>query len=1036
MNVDQLLDQLGSHFNSCVFDAINNVARCERRYGDAIRGVYFFSQVDKLPDEGELERIQETVVAPSFYKAADDSRWNHFLVFVTTAPTKDATVEERSSFYRAKNRVEAEKSYARKLVFDDYELGDFLDRSKAIVRPTLGANELQSIWTRTLANAGLYAITTKEPRAKVMRDIRAGQRPPAPPLAENEVAQTPEPFIPLSKLEIRKFGTRQLTGVFKLGLVNLIRGPNGVGKTSFLEAIEHFFCGATFRSGGETEHLDATISFLGRKPVNYAQRENSYYREKDLAWYGRSVNKDNRLYEGFARYNFMNTDAASELSRDSALRNIKDALAKIALGPDASQTWNRIIEFDSQIGKEITPLDKQIRQLNSQVKQLNERLAALRTLSPQALVQISALSAKLDDLDWPSDQRPGPSLLLRDFALYQPLVDLCSMDVSDAPAEIEAIAGEIVKNDEDLGFAKNIIASQQSNSNERVQIKNELELLNQRLSMHDRLSQYARVDFGVRLSKLREAEFALASLSRFQMGELEIGLVQEWIERKKTESVLLPQAMTIVQSSLDDRRKVLAEQIQLRAKATALMAERDALIAQLRILSHQYASHNVDLNACPVCNTEMSSSELLSRIDSQESSTAYVLSEEVPLPSDLETEIQGDHALSRLLTELMDFLPNGADTSCRLAVEEAWRTLGKQKDARADVSTITRDVARLNEGGFNNKEYEWLVVTCLPDFSGSVLESDVATSKLDELSGAIHSRVRTLGARLEELDAQLKNIDNEIEKLARRHACAANLAVIQSAANKRKAELSRFIEGIYRLPQRVQEKFMLDVRSLMLIASEVSADLAALSERIRQEQARTDELRVVEAALAKDQLELATLNVERENLEKVQLVLRELVNAHSLENGLAGFLTANQAVIQSVFAQIHSPNELRISTLSDCMLERVSSNESADLSQISTGQRAALMLSIFLTLNLSLRVGPKFMLVDDPVAHIDDLNSLAFLDYLANVAADGSRQIFFATADERLANLFAKKMGFLGPDAFQDIDLSRARRKGQQGPLH
>lgn len=56
------------------------------------------------------------------------------------------------------------------------------------------------------------------------------------------------------------------------------------------------------------------------------------------------------------------------------------------------------------------------------------------------------------------------------------------------------------------------------------------------------------------------------------------------------------------------------------------------------------------------------------------------------------------------------------------------------------------------------------------------------------------------------------------------------------------------------------------------------------------------------------------------------------------------------------------------------------------------------------------------MLVDDPVAHVDDMNSLALLDYLADVAETGRRQIFFATADEKLANLFEKKMGFMGSE--------------------
>ncbi|MNY61437.1 hypothetical protein D3C86_1981150 [compost metagenome] len=62
---------------------------------------------------------------------------------------------------------------------------------------------------------------------------------------------------------------------------------------------------------------------------------------------------------------------------------------------------------------------------------------------------------------------------------------------------------------------------------------------------------------------------------------------------------------------------------------------------------------------------------------------------------------------------------------------------------------------------------------------------------------------------------------------------------------------------------------------------------------------------------------------------------------------------------------------------------------------------------------------------DDPVAFIDDFNALSFLDYLRNYVLSSGRQIFFATANERLANLFEKKFSFLGENEFVRYDLTR-----------
>lgn len=50
-----------------------------------------------------------------------------------------------------------------------------------------------------------------------------------------------------------------------------------------------------------------------------------------------------------------------------------------------------------------------------------------------------------------------------------------------------------------------------------------------------------------------------------------------------------------------------------------------------------------------------------------------------------------------------------------------------------------------------------------------------------------------------------------------------------------------------------------------------------------------------------------------------------------------------------------------------------------------------------------------------------DLNALSFLDYLRDHAVTSKKQVFFATADSRIAALFTRKFSFLGDD-FKRID--------------
>jgi hypothetical protein len=50
---------------------------------------------------------------------------------------------------------------------------------------------------------------------------------------------------------------------------------------------------------------------------------------------------------------------------------------------------------------------------------------------------------------------------------------------------------------------------------------------------------------------------------------------------------------------------------------------------------------------------------------------------------------------------------------------------------------------------------------------------------------------------------------------------------------------------------------------------------------------------------------------------------------------------------------------------------------------------------------------------------------VSFLDFLRDLALTGNRQIFFSTANEKLATLFERKFDFLGKDGFKRYDLRR-----------
>jgi len=171
--------------------------------------------------------------------------------------------------------------------------------------------------------------------------------------------------------------------------------------------------------------------------------------------------------------------------------------------------------------------------------------------------------------------------------------------------------------------------------------------------------------------------------------------------------------------------------------------------------------------------------------------------------------------------------------------------------------------------------------------------------------------------------------------------------------------------------------------------------------------------------------EVAALRVQMSRVDSALNVISDLIQKQSGQALTNQVLRENGAQIAATFGKIHAPNEFDVEVDEDGLkIIRQSTKTNVDLDEMSSGQRAAFTLSLFLAMNGRLRTGPTAIIFDDPVAHVDDINTLSFIDHLRELALEGERQIFFATADSKLAGLFARKFRFMG-DQFKQIELQR-----------
>jgi chromosome segregation protein len=211
------------------------------------------------------------------------------------------------------------------------------------------------------------------------------------------------------------------------------------------------------------------------------------------------------------------------------------------------------------------------------------------------------------------------------------------------------------------------------------------------------------------------------------------------------------------------------------------------------------------------------------------------------------------------------------------------------------------------------------------------------------------------------------------------------------------------------------------------VQASIAGALRSLAEAVQaatHEQSASTEISTLTDHIAELDRAVRALLLKHMNFRAAGEALTALAKELSLDSATKKSLDAIGEEINAAFVRIHSPNEYEYVGDGEVLLRSRESKETWSLDRVSTGQRSAFALSVFLALNRTAANAPPVVLIDDPVAHVDDLNALSFLDYLRDLAVHSKRQIFFATADTRIASLFARKFGFLGND-FKTIPLTR-----------
>lgn len=163
--------------------------------------------------------------------------------------------------------------------------------------------------------------------------------------------------------------------------------------------------------------------------------------------------------------------------------------------------------------------------------------------------------------------------------------------------------------------------------------------------------------------------------------------------------------------------------------------------------------------------------------------------------------------------------------------------------------------------------------------------------------------------------------------------------------------------------------------------------------------------------IEKKEKELKLLNVKRDRCNAAISAFKSLKD---LNEYMEKFINENSEIIERIFKLIHKPKEFSDLKIQDGKISfiRTKTGELTDATKISTGQSVSLTFSILLSLYMSAPNAPRIIILDEPIANMDDMHILNLIDLIRELVLNGT-QIFITTANDQIAKFLRRKFSFM-----------------------
>lgn len=1023
LSMARLRDRMATRFSD-VEQVEESVIRFTRRLNDRPFAVCYVDISPNLPSTPEaLSSYQDRVLGKRYFDGRKSLQWSNYLYFIVADERATTT-----AVCKAKELIEQDRTYARKFVVTADEL------DSALQPPTLGPGDalpetnILSVWVSKLTEAGLDgAVLTDGTLPSRLTLIEQSSTPYGPNVTVPVVLTTgiKAPF--LRSIQLTGFRDFPVQRLFSFGTVNLIFGVNGSGKTSLLEAIELLYCGRTKRNPDATDAYTIAATFEDSSSDTATRsRPLKVFRERNLAWYGQAEVKTNNLFLSFAQFNFLDTDAAVSLA-DSTDR-IQEDLAKLLVGPQASKTWREIQRIDEAIAAKLRELRPLQDHMKEELATIDARVTEAGTVRQESDSIFTRLEEMVRRTGWampPGEKEDVAGKLVESLSELDSLArQAASFEWAGSPVSLDGLSKYSDDVEKLCEKVEPDMARLDSLRRDEKRVADAKRRCQEALQLVAAAARLADAGILTRAVELRKQQAAVTADGAVLAGCEEDILA---VLRKSPQGISVAEYVRATESERAAADNALASAKEEHTKFTVLREHSLKLAQELREIATQLLLGSPNPDKCPLCHTQFGEGQL---------------AEHMQKGVDAHVEARAQTLLSRVRQ-----CEAGVRAAAVAAVAAGWLAKFCER-ARFAVTDSVRSAQSRVEATQKAREDAQRRADTLKKELQTLEAHDLSVAKMDELGAALSEAGYPLAdwtkEELERLRARVEQEGSLASKaLEEQRKTAADLhQAIETALAATHPDVDHLKSAVSQLKERrtvadgLRKKLCDTFQSLFWRSDRPLSELAVEADLVRKvaaecQAARTKErqARAVLAEASKRKAELTerltALEPRIHRFTRAQAALESIQKEHSLTGAMEAALKRNRSAIEAIFGRIHAPAEFSGLGKQLTTLIRKTGGKETTLSEISAGQRAAFALSIFLAQNAQLRTAPPVLLIDDPIAHVDDLNSLSFLDYLREVVLAGGRQIMFATANERLATLFERKFDFLGDREFRRFDLRR-----------